>query len=70
MHTADIRKLEKNELVQKCNELISELKKVKFSLKSGDITPENVNKARALKKDIARAKTVLKELSLVSESNI
>jgi ribosomal protein L29 len=65
MKTAEIRKLEKAELIQKCNELLAEYKRTKFALKSGDITPENINKARVLKKDIARAKTVLMELSLV-----
>lgn len=66
MKTAELRKLEQSELVQKCNEMIAEFKKVKFALKSGDITPDNINKSRELKKDIARLKTVLKELSLVN----
>lgn len=66
MTTVEIRKLERNELVQQCNAMINELKKVKFNLKSGEITPEMINKARNLKKDIARAKTVLKEMSLVT----
>lgn len=65
MKVSEIRKLERNELVEKCNTSIEEYKKIKFALKSGGINPENVNKARELKRDIARYKTILKELALL-----
>jgi ribosomal protein L29 len=69
MKTEELRKLSNTELIEKSNESVLEFKKVKFELKSGNITPENVNKARALKKDIARIKTVINELNLLSEAS-
>lgn len=65
MKIDELRKLSKVELTDKVNDYVTEFKKVKFALKSGDITAENVNKSRELKTDIARMKTVLNELNLV-----
>jgi ribosomal protein L29 len=67
MKLEELRKLSQSELTDKCNEAVKELHKVKFALKSGNIDAENVNKARTLKKDIARIKTILNELALLNK---
>jgi ribosomal protein L29 len=67
MKVEEIRKLTNAELVEKVNASILELKKAKFALKSGNLAPENINKARQLKKDIARMKTVLTEMKLIAQ---
>jgi ribosomal protein L29 len=67
MKTSEIRKFTKEELVNKYNEFTTEFAKIKVALKSGDITAENVNKSRELKKDIAKIQTVLSELKLVNQ---
>lgn len=64
----DLRKLNKDELMEKKNSGISELNKLKFDLKSGDITAEKINRSRELKLEIARISTVLNELELVTEN--
>ncbi len=66
MKPSEMRKLSATELREKCEAALVEYKKVKLALKTGEITPENVNKARNLKAEIARMKTVLKELSLIT----
>jgi ribosomal protein L29 len=68
MKIAEIRKLSQNELVEKCNASVAELKTVELALQTGNLSAENVNKVRSLKKDVARMKTVLNELRLVSEN--
>jgi len=65
MKSDELRKLSTDELVTKCNESLVEFKKIKFALKTGNITPENINKARELRKDIARVKTILNEMKLL-----
>ena len=67
MKTSEIRKFTKEELMNKYSEFVSELSKIKVSLKSGDINADNINKSRVLKKDISRIKTVLAELELVNQ---
>ncbi len=64
----DLRKLNKDELVEKKNANLIELKKIKFDLKSGDITAEKINKAREFKLEVARISTVLTELELIKEN--
>lgn len=66
MNVSELRKLSEAELVDKCNASVVELKKVKFELKSNNINPENINKHRELKKDIAKIKTILNELKLIN----
>lgn len=68
MKISELRKLSKNELVEKSNSSLGEYKVVKLALKCGDLSPENVNKSRALKKGMARMKTILNELNLVSQN--
>ena len=65
----DLRKLNKEELLEKKGAAVAEYRKIKFNLKSGDITADNINKARELKAEIARISTVLKELTLVENEN-
>jgi ribosomal protein L29 len=67
MNISEIRKLTKEEITTKANELVSELRKVKTALKSGELSGENINKHRELKKTIAKLKTVLTELSLLNK---
>ena len=67
MKTSEIRKFTKEELMNKYSEFVSELSKIKVSLKSGDINADNINNSRVLKKDISRIKTVLAELELVNQ---
>ncbi len=64
----DFRKLNREELLEKKNSNLIELKKIKFDLKSGDITAEKINKARELKKEVAVISTVLNELEIVTEN--
>jgi ribosomal protein L29 len=68
MKIDELRKLSKNELLEKCNTSLVESKKVRLALKSGNISAEIVNKSRALKLDVAKIKTVLSELNLVTEN--
>ncbi len=61
----ELRKLNKEELIDLKSSLVARLRKVKILLKSGQTTPENINEARKLKVDIARVSTVLTELELL-----
>lgn len=63
----DLRKLSKEELLERYHLAVTEFKKVSIDLKSGIITPENINKVRRLRKEIARIKTVLREIELLGE---
>jgi ribosomal protein L29 len=65
----DLRKLNKEELLEKKSANVSEYRKAKFALKSGDVSAENVNKARELKLEIARIETILKELEIVENES-
>ncbi len=67
MKLEEIRKLSKNELIEKSNAAVLDLRKVHFGLKSGELSAENINKARSLKKDIARMKTIINELELLNK---
>ena len=65
----DLRKLNKVELLEKKGTAIAEYRKVKFNLKSGEITAENINSARSLKDEISKISTVLKELELIKQED-
>lgn len=65
MTTSEIRKLTAIEIIEELKKAVLEYQKLKISLKSNAIAPEIINKSRLLKKDIARLKTVLSELSLI-----
>jgi large subunit ribosomal protein L29 len=59
MKACDLRKLEKSELLTKDKEFKKELFNLKFQLHTGRL--ENTSKLAALRKDIARVKTLLSE---------
>lgn len=61
MKPSEMRKLEAAELVAKDNEFAKELFNLKFQLNTGRL--ENTAKLSALRKDIARVKTLLREKS-------
>ncbi|BDQ04921.1 MAG: hypothetical protein KatS3mg084_0439 [Candidatus Dojkabacteria bacterium] len=63
----ELRKLSKEELRDMKSSLVARFRKVKILLKSGQTAPENINESRALKVDIARVSTVLKELELLEK---
>lgn len=65
----DLRKLNKEELTEQKNSSVTELKKLKFDLKSGDISAEKINRTRELKTEIAKISTVLNELELIKEND-
>lgn len=56
MKTADIRKKNPSELIKLLSELEAEMRGIRFGTASGGM--KNVKRARAIKKDIARIKTV------------
>jgi len=60
MKITELRALNKDELIQKENELRKELFNLRFRHRMGEI--ENPMKIREVRKDIARVKTILKEL--------
>ncbi|MCL9971955.1 MAG: 50S ribosomal protein L29 [Candidatus Pacebacteria bacterium] len=59
MKTADIRKKKPEDLAKTVAEIEAELRGIRFGTASGGT--KNVKKARALRKDIARVKTVMNE---------
>lgn len=59
MKTADVRKKNPTELAKLLSELEAELRMFRFGM-SGSHT-KNVRASRAMKKDIARIKTILNE---------
>lgn len=61
----ELRKLNREELIQLKSENLQNLNKVKLSLKLGDVKGENVNMARELKKENARISTIINELGLI-----
>jgi len=60
MKSKQLREMSKNELAGKKLELEKELFNVKFQLHTGRL--ENTAKISCLRKDIARIKTVIKEI--------
>lgn len=69
MKVSELRKLSLVELKAELSSAIIEYKKVKFELKSGKITSDNINKARQLRKKIARIKTIIKEIEILNTLN-
>jgi len=67
MKTSELRKLSEQELKDKCNSSVNELKKVRFELSSNSAAAETINKYRELKKDVAKIKTILNELALINK---
>lgn len=59
MKASDLKELSLDELTSKSNELTQELFNLRFQLHTGRL--ENTAKISALKKDIARINTVLRE---------
>lgn len=59
MKAADIRKKNKTDIEKLVMETEAELRTFRFGMSGGH--SKNVKKARALRKDIARAKTILNE---------
>jgi large subunit ribosomal protein L29 len=59
MKTSEIREMTLDELKAKDDEIKRELFNIKFQLHTGRL--ENTSKLPALRKDLARVKTILKE---------
>jgi len=66
MQMEAIRLLSTGELVSKLEEKRDELRKLRMAWKSN--TLENVNQVKAVRKDVARILTVLRERELASEA--
>jgi len=66
MQMEAIRTLSTGELVSKLDEKRDELRKLRMAWKSN--TLENVNQVKAVRKDVARILTVLRERDLASEA--
>lgn len=66
MQMEAIRTLSTGELVSKLDEKRDELRKLRMAWKSN--TLENVNQVRAIRKDVARILTVLRERELAAEA--
>jgi large subunit ribosomal protein L29 len=64
MHASELRQFSFEELQQKHQELIEELFNLRFQLATGQI--ENVGRIIAVRRDIARVKTVQRERQLQS----
>ncbi|MGI6152286.1 MAG: 50S ribosomal protein L29 [Christensenellaceae bacterium] len=65
MKTKEIRELTKDELQAKLGDLKSEFFNLRFQLATGQLN--NPSSIRNVKKDIARVKTVLREMELKAE---
>ncbi|MCL6633457.1 MAG: 50S ribosomal protein L29 [Alicyclobacillus herbarius] len=62
MKASELRNLSTEEIENKVNELKDELFNLRFQLATGQL--ENPMRIRQVRKDIARAKTILKEREL------
>ncbi len=67
MKASALRELTDDELQQQGQELAEELFNLRFQLATGQI--ENVGRIRAVRRDIARVKTIQRERQLQSESS-
>ena len=65
MKAKEIRDISSEELVQKVEDLKDELFKLRFQLATGQL--ENPLRIREVKRNIARAKTILRERELKAE---
>ena len=59
MKTADVRKKSQTDLVKHLHELVAELREFRFGMAGG--AKKNIRRARTVRRDIARVKTVLNE---------
>ena len=66
MKAHELRDLDPEELQHKYQELVEELFNLRFQLATGQI--ENIGRITAVRRDIARAKTVQRERQLQSTS--
>jgi len=66
MKANEIRKLSTEELAKELNELKSELFNLRFQFATSQL--ENPLKLKAVKKDIARVRTVIRERELKADS--
>ena len=66
MKAHEVRDLGPDELQQKYQELVEELFNLRFQLATGQI--ENIGRISAVRRDIARVKTVQRERQLQSTS--
>ena len=66
MKAHEVRDLGPEELQQKSQELVEELFNLRFQLATGQI--ENIGRITAVRRDIARVKTVQRERQLQSTS--
>ena len=65
MRTAEIRMLTSDEIEGRLDEAYQSLFRLRFDWSSGQL--EDNNRIRAVKKDIARLKTVLREREIAAE---
>lgn len=65
MKASELRELSDDELLQKGEELAEELFNLRFQLATNQI--ENVGRLSAVRRDIARVKTIQRERQLVQE---
>ena len=59
MKTADVRKKNRTDLVKLLHELATELREFRFGMAGG--AKKNIRRARTVRRNIARIKTVLNE---------
>lgn len=67
MKAVDLKELTYEELAEEAKALKAELFKLRFQLATSDL--ENPMKLRSVKKDIARIKTVMREMELKGNHN-
>jgi large subunit ribosomal protein L29 len=69
MKAAEIRRISEEEMKQRLRDSSDELFRLKFQLLSGQL--QNHRRMRSIKRDIARMKTIAREIELKNEqSNI
>jgi large subunit ribosomal protein L29 len=66
MKASELRELTKEELIRKVDELKEELFNLRFQLATGQL--DNPVRIRHVKRDIARAKTVIRENEIKKEA--
>lgn len=66
MKTSEIRELRPDEMQRKAEDLRQELFNLRFQHETGQL--ENPQKIKLVKKDIARLKTIMREVVLTGES--
>ena len=67
MKVSDIRELSRDELPGKENDLKEEFFNLKFQHKTGQL--ENSHKLKQARKNVARIKTIIKELEISDQEN-